>query len=200
MYHKIDIITPSMWWVSASKFREQISLLEKKFTLVYLDDYDSGATDQAVITFDDAYENLFNHAFPILRDHRIPFEVFVIGNRVGDWNDFDRDEVTTRFCSLCHLQEMADHGGRIQWHTKNHAYLPGLDDSELESEISLEASLRLVFPEPHFRWFSYPYGKHDERTVGVVKEKYQGAVSVFDGSDSDRYQLNRVIVDEHWSL
>jgi peptidoglycan/xylan/chitin deacetylase (PgdA/CDA1 family) len=197
MYHKVDIITPSRWWVSVQRFEHQIDLL-KGLDVVYLDQFEPGNKSQAVITFDDAYENVYRHAFPILRQRHLPFEVFVTSDVLSDWNDFDASEVMTRFCSRQQLQEMADGGGRMQWHTRSHRRMTKLSDEEIERELEIPDELRSIWPQPHFRWFSYPYGKHDEGIVAHVTDRFSGAVSVVDGSAHDRYQLNRVEVTQDW--
>ena len=199
MYHKVDVITPSRWWVSSKEFNRQMCSLKKNYQFVYLDDYQLDNRNQVVLTFDDAYENVFNHAFPILRKHNIPFELFVNGDLLEKWNEFDQNEVKTRCCSLNHLEEMSRFGGRIQWHSKSHKYLPGLSDDELENQLTIDNKLKTKFSDPHFRWFSYPYGAHDDRVTKAVKQRFCGALSVVNGSDSDLYQLNRVVGEQSWS-
>lgn len=198
MYHKTDIIKPSKWWVTVKRFEYQILSLYQQKKFVYLDEFDSKNEKHVVITFDDAYENIFNHAFPILKKHKIPFEVFINGELLGDWNHFDRSELHTRFCSLDHLIEMSKHGGRIQWHTSNHANLTKLTDGEVIKQIEVPSQFKDIFIEPHFKWFAYPYGAHNEKIVDMVRKKFYGALSVDDGNDFDPHQLNRVTVDEQW--
>src|SRR5690348_8363959 len=127
MYHKVDIITPNYLWVSVKRFQEQIDSLKGR-DVVYLDEFERENKSQVVITFDDAYENVYRHAFPILRRRRLPFEIFVISSVLSGWNDFDAPEVMTRFCSREQLQEMAHGGGRIQWHTRSHRRMTKLSD------------------------------------------------------------------------
>jgi len=198
MYHKVDIVIPSKWWVSVERFENQISSLYKKYEFVYLDDYDISNKSQVVLTFDDAYENIYRHAFPVLKDRNIPFEVFVIGDVLSDWNDFDGSEMKTRFCSLTHLEKMARFGGRMQWHTRTHPQLPRLNDEQMDAQLTVNSELKSKFPEPHFKWFAYPSGMHDQHSVDQVRKRFSGALSVDDGSDLDRFQLNRITVDETW--
>jgi len=194
MYHKVDIITPTIWWVMPEDFERQLTELEGR-DFVYLDDYDDPEA-QAVITFDDAYENVFRHAFPILQKRNIPFEVFVLGDFISGWNRFDPSEPLTRHMGLDQLLEMAEQGGRMQWHSRSHPDLTKCDDSEILQELTIPDALKSRFPSPHMRWFSYPGGAHDERSEGVAKELFEGAVSVIDGRPGDRWQLNRVTVDQ----
>lgn len=199
MYHKIDIVTPSRWWVSVDKFEYQITALRNKYDFVFLDDYDLNDPRQVALTFDDGYENVYRHAFPILQKYQLPFEMFINGGLLGDWNEFDQNEMLTRFCSQSQLQEMSECCARIQWHTWRHAQLSSLTTPEIEFELSISEELHALFPEPHFQWFAYPSDTYDERSVELVRQRFNGALSVEAGSDTDRFQLNRVIADEDWA-
>jgi peptidoglycan/xylan/chitin deacetylase (PgdA/CDA1 family) len=198
MYHKVDIIRPTMWWVTSGALERQLAeLSDKRF--VYLDDYDSPAT-QVVITFDDAYENLAHHALPVLRAARAPFEVFVIGDVLGSWNDFDDAEPPTRHLDHAGLDLVVSAGGRIQWHTRTHPDLRSLDDTGLRTELSVPEALRVRYPSPHLAWLAYPGGLHDVRVVSSARPQFAGAVSVIAGQPDDRWQLNRITVEESTSF
>ena len=198
MYHKVDIITPTIWWVTPQDLERHIeSLGDRKF--VYLEDYTSPDTE-AVITFDDAYENVFHHALPVLAARNLPFEIFVMGDAIGGWNEFDPGEPPARHMGLQHLDEVARRGGRLEWHSRSHRHLPGLDDQALAEELTVPERLRARFPAPHFTWFSYPGGAHDGRAVELARRMFSGAVSVIAGKPNDRWQMNRVTVDRGTSF
>lgn len=199
LYHKIDIITPTEWWVSRTTFRRHMAALSK-LRVVHLSEYGPQDPHQVVITFDDAYENVYRHAFPVLQEHGYPFEIFINGGLIGKWNTFDSSEPRTRFCGTEQLQEMAAAGGRIQWHTARHRDLTVVDCDEAVSEVRVPEDLRQRFAPPHLSWFAYPYGAHSPAVVDVVKRYFEGAVSVLGGSDSDRFQLNRMVVREDTTL
>lgn len=198
MYHKVDIITPTLWWVTPDDLERQLDTLKWR-RFVHLDDYTS-PDEQAVITFDDAYENVFRHALPVLKARGLPFEVFVIGDVIGDWNAFDRKEPPTRLMSLEQLEAVSLCGGRLQWHTRTHPDLARLDDAALDAELTVPSYLKTMFPDPHFCWVSYPGGSHDSRTITRARERFRGGVSVTEGEPGDRLQLNRVTVDRTTSL
>ena len=151
MYHKVDIVTPTMWWVTPADLDRQLDALRDR-TFVYLDDY-VAAERHVAITFDDAYENVVRHALPVLRAHGVPFEVFVIGDRLGGWNEFDLEEPNTRHMARDHLAEVVEAGGRLQWHTRTHPNLRELAVAEIADELTMHgfaaggvprASLHLV--------------------------------------------------------
>jgi len=194
MYHKVDIIQPTIWWVSPSALERQLDELgDRRF--VFLEDYVSPATE-VVLTFDDAFENVARHALPLLRAARVPFEVFVIGDVIGAWNEYDHPEPLTRHMGLDHLDEVVASGGRVQWHTRTHRDLARLDDVEIETELTVPEQLRERYAAPNLTWLAYPGGSHDKRAVASARIAFAGAVSVITGEAGDRWQQNRISVEE----
>jgi peptidoglycan/xylan/chitin deacetylase (PgdA/CDA1 family) len=198
MYHKVDI-TPTIWWVSAATFAKQMRAL-RGHQVVYLADYNPQLKQQCVITFNDAYENVHRHALPILKDLHYPFEVFIIGDFVGRWNNSNPPEPLTRYCGLDELDDFAANGGRIQWHTRDHANLAMLDAKALNHQLSVPHLLSRRFRKPHFTWFAYPFGAHTAQVVNTVRKRFSGAVSVCGGKRADIYQINRVTASEDLML
>jgi peptidoglycan/xylan/chitin deacetylase (PgdA/CDA1 family) len=196
MYHKVDVIHPSQWWVTVETFKNQLNELSNR-RCVYLDEYDPTDPNQYVLTFDDAYENIFRHAFPILVQKNLPFEVFVNAAYIGGWNCWDDTEPLTRFCSLDQLEILAKNGGRIQWHSYSHRLLPALSIQELKSEIEIPDFLVEMFAPPNLKWFAYPYGAHDETVRDLVSKNFSGAVIAGDVTMGCRHQLSRRYVDEY---
>lgn len=196
LYHKVDVQAPTAFWVSADRFFEQMSAL-RSYDVVTLDDYDPGNPRHAVITFDGVYENVVRFAAPILKHFGYPYELFIIGDYVGQGNEFDQKvEPPARFADLEQLEWCAKRGGRIQWHSKSHPRLSGLSPDALNAELSVPASLRERFGAGHFGWFAFPHGEHDEDVINAVKERYDGALSCIAGNETDRYSLNRITVKE----
>ena len=200
VYHKVYLTNKTHWWVSADTFDRHMAALQA-YDVVYLDDYDSLDPKQAVITFDGIYQNVAEVALPILKKWGYPFELFVIGDYIGRMNDFDQHvEPPCQFATLEALDELVAAGGRIQWHTATHKRLVGLSDDELDREIETPQELRQRYKDPHFRWFAYPHGEHDERIETRVKSNFGGALSCDAGDDRDCFKLNRTIVHEGTSL
>jgi peptidoglycan/xylan/chitin deacetylase (PgdA/CDA1 family) len=199
MYHKVDVVAPTQWWVRKERFAQQLAELSG-FEFVFLDRYDSSNPRHCVITFDDAYENVYRHAFPLLAELKLPFEVFINSGYLGGWNHFDASEPMTRFCSIDQLEVMASNCGRVQWHTNLHQDLTSISGVDLENELIIPDYISNRFSPPNLRWLAYPYGSHNEAVVQSARKLFDGALSVGDGNMHDMHQLNRVTVTEETSF
>jgi peptidoglycan/xylan/chitin deacetylase (PgdA/CDA1 family) len=139
------------------------------------------------VTFDDAFKSVRN-AVPILERLRIPATVFACtayadGGRVFDVAELAEeavahaDELATMDWEA--LAELADHGIEIGSHTKTHAHLCSLSDSELRAELlasreQLEDVLRVPC-----RFLAFPYGEHDVRVRAAARAiGYQAAFAL----------------------
>lgn len=198
MYHKVDQITPTQWWVTAQDLQRNINEIKDR-EFVYLDDY-MDPSSQAVITFDDGYENLVHHAVAVLSHHSIPFEVFVCSDYIGGWNTYDKSEPLTRFMGHEHISYILKHGGRVQWHTRSHPDLTSLDDTRLIDELTVPRELRERYPSPNFNWLSYPYGLYNEIVMNLAKQKFKGAVAVLPEIPHGRWAVPRITVDSQTCL
>ena len=76
--------------IAHDTFRRHLEVLQQSHDIVSLDDAlavldgsRKAARDVAVITFDDGYRDVYKHAFPILRDMRLPAVVYVPSAFVG---------------------------------------------------------------------------------------------------------------------
>ena len=199
-YHKVAPTATTHWWVSADEFNRQMADLQA-YDVVHLADYDPANPDHAVITFDGVYANVARFALPILRKWGYPFELFVIGDRIGEDNEFDQHvEPPARFASLDDLDRLVDGGGRVQWHTRTHTDLAALDADALAHELTPPDELRERYGDPHLRWFAFPHGRDAARLKPAVSERFDGATGmVEDTSETDRFLLPRVEVTEGWS-
>lgn len=195
MYHKVYPESPTMWWVNVDNFWRQMEEL-RRYKVVYLDDYDPADTQQAVITFDGVYENVYTYAFPILKKFGYPFELFIVGEAIGKGNEFDSAvEPPARFANIDQLKSMVSRGGRLQWHSRTHKDLTTSVDNVkvINEELYVPESIRRIDPKG-FSWFAYPHGKHNSMLKEHVKNYFSGALSCDMGNNFDKYQLNRITV------
>ncbi len=193
LYHKVHPESPTMWWVTVNAFWRQMEEL-RRYRVVHLDEYDPSDPGQVVITFDGVYENVYKFAFPILRRFGFPFELFVVGDAIGEMNDFDQDvEPPARFAGMEQLREMVRGGGRIQWHSRSHRDLTSGGPELWKEELDIPSYIREL-DRDGFSWFAYPHGRHTGKLLEYTRQHFSGGLSCVDGNDHDRYQLNRLIV------
>jgi peptidoglycan/xylan/chitin deacetylase (PgdA/CDA1 family) len=136
----------------------------------------------ALVTFDDAYQDFRQFAWPILDNLRIPATLFVIADAIGGWNDWD-DLAPRRHRHLTagELRELHRSGVRIGSHTRSHRPLVRLSDAELLSELRdsrhfLEDLLGGAVPT-----LAYPGGAAGLRERIAAEEWYELAFAVDPG-------------------
>lgn len=78
------------------------------------------------IQFDDAYESVYELAFPVMRRYGIPGTVWVITGRVG----------TADYMSWDQLRDLSQNGWTIGNHTQTGAVLTELTEADLRTELS----------------------------------------------------------------
>jgi len=172
-----------------------------------------------LITFDDGYEGVYIHAYPILKKYASTAIIFVTTRYIGKYNNWDASP-GPRFKHLDwpRIREMADGGIWFGSHGISHTFLTRQSDSAARYEI--EASKKQLedgLGRP-IRFFSYPYSNYDDRIINFVQEAgYEAAFSLrpellkFDVSPrvtrgstfQDMYALPRIAIyltDNMWAF
>ena len=195
MYHSVDYsdaLKPNT--VSPENFEFQMAYLKDhgfhvlSFNeLVQLIQSDSPLPRKsAVITFDDAYEDNYTHAFKILKKYGYPAIIFAPSGLIGQKGHLNWEQIKT----------MAKGGIAFGSHTRFHSYLPDLPVEEQREEIfgskrALEKQLGGAVD-----YFAYPNGGFSESIKQIVKEAgYKGAAATnrgYDRLNKDEFELNRV--------
>jgi peptidoglycan/xylan/chitin deacetylase (PgdA/CDA1 family) len=155
-----------------------------------------------VLTFDDGFRSVREHALPVLEQLRWPFTVFLVSNLVGGEDVWTRasnpDGATYPLLNAEEILDMQRRGVSFHSHTCSHASLPSLDDDHLmrelaESRATLE---RLLGRQVEF--LAYPFGHLDERVTAATRSAgYRAAFSTqpgFNRRDVDRFRIRRIDV------
>ena len=191
MYHRVTPVPPGVaaptWNVPPRQFREQITgLLRRGFEAWSLRRVLQCRVDGTpvprrifVVTFDDAYECVYSHAWPVLRELGVPATVFVptayLDSRepfpYDDWSDAGSHRVppeSWRLMSTAQCRELLD-GGLVDVGTHTHTHTPG----ELRNRtLDLRDELRLSCDLLRKRFgldevaFAFPYGTRSDGFSG----------------------------------
>jgi len=122
-----------------------------------------------VITFDDGYRCVYEHAFPALVERGYGATVFLVAGALGGTNTWEQD-AEEPLLGLSELEEMRAGGIEFGSHTLTHPHLTALSSKEAAREIA-ESRARLEEALGcRCLSFAYPYGEWNERVRELVAE------------------------------
>jgi peptidoglycan/xylan/chitin deacetylase (PgdA/CDA1 family) len=124
-----------------------------------------------VLTFDDGYQNFYEHAWPALQQHGFPAIVYLVSGLTGknaQWLDESRR--STMLMGASALRELRRHGVDFGSHTVTHPRLSTIDLSSAKKEITdSKKQLEDLFGE-QIEDFCYPYGDYNAPARDLVME------------------------------
>lgn len=201
IYHRVGGGSPDELDVPTARFARQLDLLEGHDVLAMddaLDRLDAGDTRPSVVlTFDDGFEDVHTNAWPLLRDRRLPFTVYLASGYVAGpmvWEGSTAKGSTGQGMSWPQLSEMVDSGlCTVGNHTHHHVRPELLTVDELDAcSAAVEARLG-VAP----RHFTYPWGVEVPAMEGALRTRFRSASTGRLGRnlpDTHRLRLARVPV------
>lgn len=124
-----------------------------------------------IITFDDAYQNVFKYGLEPLEDNHFTAIQFVVVNNIGKTNDWDVacGEAEEPLMDKEQIKDWLAAGHQIGSHTLTHAWLSKIPDVQAKEEIfQSKAKLEDMFGVP-VDHFCYPYGDWTLSILEYVK-------------------------------
>lgn len=131
------------------------------------------------ITFDDAFKDFAEAAFPVLEKHKFPATVFVPASCVGTAECWSGANDNARaLMDWGDIRALAEKGVSFGSHTMSHCDLTTIDSERLEVELkesrkAIEKALGR--PAPHF---APPYGRSNEAVLDAIAQHYSLSVGV----------------------
>lgn len=159
--------------VSPRRFAQQLDYLKNHgYTTITLSQAYSGPLPSrpVVITFDDAYADFYEQAWPLLKERGMVATLFVVTSALDGTNYWDvpkgmpREQIVTRE----QLKELDAGGIEIGGHSHSHMVLTELNERCLLREITgCQKILTDILGRPA-RTFSYPYGLYNDKVCRAV--------------------------------
>ena len=148
-----------------------------------------------LITFDDGYADLAEHALPVLRRYGFGAAVFVVSGQLGGTNAWDeaRGSGTHRLLSEEQICHWARNGIEFGSHSRTHSDLTTLSPEELQVEVLGGKSDLECIVQSRIISFAYPYGHHSENVDEAVQEAFDLAF----GIDPHERGMNHLLSDPH---
>ena len=114
-----------------------------------------------LLTIDDAFQSFYLNAWPILKNKKIPFILFVSTREVGKHGYMTWDQI--REINKSNL-------GTIGNHSHSHEYLVDWEDNKIKSD--LETSIKIFKKELGYspKIFSYPFGEYSNSLKKIVSD------------------------------
>ena len=157
----------------------------------------------SAITFDDAFENFIDVAYPELQRREVCSTMFVITDALG--KTFGPADCTERVMSQQQLLELPESLVTIGSHTLTHPMLTRIEEEAAREEI-VGSRLRLEqMLNRTISVFSFPFGAFNERLIEICREAgYQRVFTTLPGfafSGPGQFAVGRVRVDPtDWPL
>jgi len=210
-YHQIETAPPRgaafrSLYVPPRAFARQMALLQRLgyrgLSLSALMPYLNGELDGKVvgITFDDGYLNNLNNALPVLKRHGFSSTCYIVSQRIGRTNEWDRGAgiAQTPLMDVAQLRQWLAGGQELGAHTRHHVHLPQLDAANCIDEIARCKTELETLTDAPVRHFCYPYGEFmPEHSAMVSMAGFHSATTTQRGrcrSGDDLMQLPRVPV------
>lgn len=227
-YHSVDT-TGSTLSVTPDELRGHLELLRRggwralsmAEYLRRLEDPETGEPG-VLLTFDDAYENFYTAAAPILKSFGAAATVFVPADFIGEppgW--FERDcgrieaflngfgfgtgeldairrmtqaESTRRLMTASQIRELLDAGFSFESHSAAHPFLPTLSDTELAADLSRSRDILESVTGVRPAALCYPYGVSDGRVHAAAARAgfAAGFNATYSSGAPQRFALPRV--------
>lgn len=155
-----------------------------------------------LVTFDDGFRGVREHALPVMEHLGWPFTVFLVSDLIGRedlWTrDANPDGVTYPLLDADEIRDMQQRGVSFHSHTRSHASLPTLDDSTLAEQLAGSRQALSHLLGHGVPYIAYPFGHVDARVEAATRAAgYRAAFSTqsgFNRRDVNRFRIRRIDV------
>jgi peptidoglycan/xylan/chitin deacetylase (PgdA/CDA1 family) len=212
-YHAISS-SAGAYAISPGAFERQVRFLQRTCQLIRLKNLKEALRDDATseckvaVTIDDAYQDFYQFALPVLLETSIPATVFVPTGYIGDYNRWDARGGRMQRRALMSEEELV-----ASWktglvdlgsHSVDHVRMSQLDSSEMRRQaVESKRRLEQILSGEPVTMFSYPYGQLDDfspaTTRTLLEAGYELAVTTHWGtrnSELNALTLHRICFSE----
>lgn len=155
-----------------------------------------------LLTFDDGFKGVMDHAMPVLQQLGWPATVFLVSDLIGSRDEWTRTSnpsgQTHPLLDAGDIRTMSAAGFNFHSHTRSHASLPTLDDDALADQLAGSRRALQTLLGHDVDYIAYPFGHLDERVEAATRAAgYKAAFSTqpgFNRNDVNRLRIRRLDV------
>lgn len=211
MYHRVGAARnawESRYTVAPDVFAAHMSALARAgFRAIGIDAMvDWLATDTMlpdgaiVVTFDDGFRGVREHALPVMERLGWSFTVFLVSDLIGQEDDWTRTAnpagITQPLLDVGEIHEMQQRGVSFHSHTRTHPSLPSLNDAQLADQLGGSRQRLAALLGHGVPYLAYPFGHADDRVEAAAQAAgYRAAFSTrpgFNRRDVNPYRIRRL--------
>ncbi|MFT5211576.1 MAG: peptidoglycan/xylan/chitin deacetylase (PgdA/CDA1 family) [Flavobacterium sp.] len=177
-YHHVADNTPAITSTSPAAFKAHLNYLSSEKIAVWpleklikaLKQGESLPGKIVSLTFDDAYDDIYHNAWPLLRARNWPFTLFIASDLVGKKGYLTWDQI----------REMNQGGMSIANHTQTHTHLVRKLDTEgqqkwlhrvkkeiLNAELAISDQIPTLKPL-RMKFIAFPYGEYNRDLLNLI--------------------------------
>ena len=166
MYHRFEENKYPSTNIRISDFKKQLEIIQKNnIKFINPKNFEKELKDnkkqrKILLTIDDGFLSFYKNAWPILKEKKIPFILFVSTREVGSFNYMNWDQI--KEISKEDFVEIGNHS-----HT--HEYL--IDESNEVIKADIQKSIGIFKKElgKNSIFFSYPFGEYSINFKKIIK-------------------------------
>jgi len=162
--------------VSPGKFNTILNFLKKEgyetTSIQSLYNPDSSLPSKPIIlTFDDSYESIYTHAYPLMQEFEYTGTIFIVTGYVDRMNDWDVNLGGRRFRHMSweQIRKMHRAGFEIGSHTVHHPDLTKTDPNWLKFELSRSKAEISDQLGEGVTCVAFPFGRYNKRVIDMCK-------------------------------
>ena len=165
MYHRFEENKYPSTNIRVKDFKEHLEMIKKsKIKFINPANFEEELKNnkkerKILITIDDGYQSFYDNAWPILKEAKIPFILFISTREVGkkgymSWKDI-REIEKFKFVEIGN-------------HSHTHEYLIDFTDEEIKNDLQKSISIFEKQLGKNSIFFSYPFGEYSTNLKNIV--------------------------------
>ena len=199
MYHRFEENKYPSTNIRINDFKKHIDIIEQSnIKFVNPKNFEAELKNnksqrKILLTIDDGFLSFYENAWPILKEKKIPFILFISTREIGAFNYMTWDQI--KEISKEDFVEIGNHS-----HT--HEYLVDRNNHLIQKDIEKSISIFKKNLGKNSQFFSYPFGEYSVNFKNIIKNlnfKYAfGQHSGVMDETKDLYELPRYPINEKY--
>jgi peptidoglycan/xylan/chitin deacetylase (PgdA/CDA1 family) len=199
MYHRFDENKYPSTNIKLDDFKSHINLIENsEFEFISHGQFEDSIKKnnlgkKILLTIDDGFSSFYKNAWPILKEKKIPFILFVNTKTVG----------SNGYMSWSQIKEISQFNFvHIGNHSHSHAYLVDKNDEEIKKDLQTSIKIFKEKLNHETNFFAYPFGEYKNSYKKIVQNLgFQYAFGQHSGvmdKTKDKFELPRFPINEKY--